>query len=241
MKIRRAFTLVELLVVIGIIGLLVALILPAIGKARAQAVSTACASNLRQMYFAANAYADDRGGRLPGVEFGGMSTAWVGRLLPYLSNQSGHTAGEVVHCPAIAQDEIAEPNQWLPPTMTYGVNSYINIPQWQGRRSARMDTSRIILMGDKSAGYEDWLMSEDGGYYDPSNWSGTPGQTIQMVDHKGFKSRRHGGGRLANMLMADGHVASMGTHELRVNSGHWYWGTDFRVHLISTCTCSGDN
>lgn len=79
----RAFTLVELLVVIGIIALLISILLPALSQARSAAQEVQCQSNQRQIALAMMMYANDNKNYLPiWREFsGGQYSYWPGRLL----------------------------------------------------------------------------------------------------------------------------------------------------------------
>jgi prepilin-type N-terminal cleavage/methylation domain-containing protein/prepilin-type processing-associated H-X9-DG protein len=65
MRKSRAFTLVELLVVIGIIAVLVAILMPSLNRARKQAEQTRCMSNMRQIGLALQTYVIDNKGWLP--------------------------------------------------------------------------------------------------------------------------------------------------------------------------------
>src|SRR4051795_5959562 len=79
---RFAFTLVELLVVIGIIAVLIGILLPALGRAREQANQAACMSNMRQVAMAFVMYANDNKGWLPATSRGGSQGAAPWRYAP---------------------------------------------------------------------------------------------------------------------------------------------------------------
>jgi prepilin-type N-terminal cleavage/methylation domain-containing protein/prepilin-type processing-associated H-X9-DG protein len=89
---RTAFTLVELLVVIGIIAILVAILLPALNKARQAAQETQCMSALRQFGFGFQVYADANQGFLPedGPDGSDTSSQFIGRTSPNEAAYDSH-------------------------------------------------------------------------------------------------------------------------------------------------------
>ena len=104
---RSAFTLVELLVVVGIIALLVAILLPALNKARQAAQSIQCESTIRSICQAMLMYTNENKGWIPG----GSSSS--GRFL-FNSNWSTNSNYSASNCPAIIQNW-----DWMSPLCTY--------------------------------------------------------------------------------------------------------------------------
>ena len=127
----RAFTLVELLVVIGIIALLIGILMPALQGARAQARAVACMSNVRQIAVAAQMYANEH---KRWVTY--LPTSTEGRpidrkelLHPYLNqgkNNQDNEGNQVWHCPN--NDKVEE-------EASYGFNVVLNgVPVTKIRR-----------------------------------------------------------------------------------------------------------
>src|SRR6476620_2394348 len=69
MKRKNAFTLIEILVVVGIIALLISILMPSLKRARAQARRTSCASNLHEVGLAMMSYLHDSHDHMPFISY----------------------------------------------------------------------------------------------------------------------------------------------------------------------------
>lgn len=88
-RLRRGFTLVELLVVIAIIGVLVALLLPAVQAAREAANRSSCSNNLKQMTLAVHNFHDTNRALPPGRKYDLWDTyTWTEYILPFMEEQA---------------------------------------------------------------------------------------------------------------------------------------------------------
>ncbi|MHC4178548.1 MAG: DUF1559 family PulG-like putative transporter [Planctomycetota bacterium] len=134
---RSAFTIIELLVVIGIIGIVIALLLPAVQAARETARRASCQNKLRQIALAANSFHNDQE-RFPPGQCGGKygfgpdsrSWSWLARLLPYLEQKNLFDEADVprqtLKKSGIADRQVAvflcpsDPFSWEGPRMDAG-------------------------------------------------------------------------------------------------------------------------
>jgi prepilin-type N-terminal cleavage/methylation domain-containing protein len=142
---RRAFTLVELLVVIAIIALLIAMLLPVLGRAKEQANRVVCLSNHKQILLAIAFYCNDNKGYMPHCNWLGQETAancpgWLydarftgggggafktekdlqsGALYKYIRN------AKLYRCP-FDPEPYNRPNATVHPITSYGFNGSVN-------------------------------------------------------------------------------------------------------------------
>ncbi|MGD0461218.1 MAG: DUF1559 domain-containing protein [Tepidisphaeraceae bacterium] len=217
---KRAFTLVELLVVVGIIVVLIGILLPALSTARQQALTVTCLSNLRQMVIAAHNYADAYNGQYPIAYYSDLGSTqtvsynWDFTVTRTLSTGQvtvtpgilwqGSTNAQIQQCPSFSGNSNAPGD----PYTGYNYNdSYIGGGQSGSLTAAPAKLNRVsrpsrcALFGDGqySAGANKFMRSPFPGPDDTvfgfnAAWAGT----------QGF---RHRGG--TNIAFCDGHAETL--------------------------------
>jgi len=141
---NAAFTLVELLVVVAIVGILGALLFPAVARAKNSGKVTACLNNLRQLQLAWTMYADDHDGRLVRNDYvignpHPSRASWVQGRLDYSANNPANTnrqmfldesltlfapylrAPQVYRCPS-DRSAVLINGEWHSRVRSYGMN-----------------------------------------------------------------------------------------------------------------------
>jgi len=242
MRRQRAFTLIELLVVISIIALLMAMLMPALGRARKQAKAVLCQSNLHQWGLIFSMYASDNdgyfwtGANLPG---GWNSRGlWMTAARPYYGDSE-----DLRCCPMAMKSqmgggsrlsflawEVRRENGWdVDFISSYGINGWVNNPLLAspaGRpaknywRSVDVKGAGCIPLFLDSQWVDGWPTHTNV----PPEYDGEPWQEGHPDEMKRFCLNRHKG--FVNGLFVDFSVRKIGLKEL------WKlkWSRNFDIH-----------
>jgi prepilin-type processing-associated H-X9-DG protein/prepilin-type N-terminal cleavage/methylation domain-containing protein len=232
-----AFTLVELLVVIGIIAILMSLLLPALNNAREQARKTQCAASLHNIGLAMNVYANENKRKVPVHRGNGNNWFWD---LPFATRDAIIKAGATrdnFYCPS--GDLQNDDHLWAFPDATNGwtVSGYFWLTQRLGGGglsnpaftilnypATAPDTMRQLRkrVDQPMAADTELVTDANLSVGNPPRFSGIDGG---WPSHRSNHLKRGNQGVGGNILFLDGHVAWRHITEMKVRfqPGHDEW------------------
>lgn len=119
-KIRVGFTLIELLVVIAVVGILIAILVPAVQRVRDSANRTTCQNNLHQLCVALHSYVDVKRQFPPAYKANGFEPGWGwgALILPHLEQRTLYDNAGVERVPFGGGIQPAPPNQYTQAKLT---------------------------------------------------------------------------------------------------------------------------
>jgi prepilin-type N-terminal cleavage/methylation domain-containing protein len=238
-RVPVGFTLVELLVVIGIIALLVAILLPALSRSREQATRTQCASNIRQwgiayhMYANANRNSFPYNGKAdpPWCPERGQHLSWNSSISQQffqdylLKNRtlSDRERDNILFCPS--QEWHREPGN--DPDLRRGLVGYFNLPH----RDPKDNTDTNYT----PAG-EGWVtkkkMAQEFKFapivMDMQQFNGSDSSWARYSSHVNRKTRKPHGG---NFLFEDGHVTWYDFSDIKLGATVGGWQCNYKIEV----------
>jgi prepilin-type processing-associated H-X9-DG protein/prepilin-type N-terminal cleavage/methylation domain-containing protein len=240
---RAAFTLIELLVVIGIIAILASLLLPTLSKAKGTAQSVKCKSNVRQLAFALNIYANDNGFYPLATSLDGRSD-WTSRIPPFkgsrldfLCPSPGFTRADGLPLPSIygyntcGSDNVSSEGEVRRGWFGYGLGG----ETWQNLAEVPVPESTVRNPSDMIAFCDGFLGTrslEIAWGAIGINWIGFVPAAENAANQKAANKRHDG--RL-NVAFCDGHVEAIRVKKLLLDisdASVRRWNNDNQSHLV---------